>query len=313
MDRLWAMEVFTRVAECASFSRAAESLDLANATVTACVRNLERHLNVTLIHRDTRRFRLTEEGEVYLVRARELLRSVTRAEDEVRSQPSALRGPLHIEVPISLGQGLLAPALAAFAQRYPEISLAVTLSNQPHNLIERAIDVAVRFGQVEDGDLVARPLYEVRYVVCGAPNVVRALPDHPSELDPRLCMGMLPEESRFASPWQFERGQDKVVLQPQGPLHFNNGDVAMIAAEQGVGLVYVPDVFVDPHLEAGTLVRAYPDWTLWPVRMYYVVTAKDRANSAKVRAFTEFLFEVFDSARRPSSHLSVTVKKLRRR
>ena len=70
MDRLWAMEVFVRVAECGKFSRAAESLNLANATVTGCVRNLERHLGVTLINRDTRRLRLTEEGQLFLVRAR---------------------------------------------------------------------------------------------------------------------------------------------------------------------------------------------------------------------------------------------------
>jgi DNA-binding transcriptional LysR family regulator len=61
------------------------------------------------------------------------------------------------------------------------------------------------------------------------------------------------------------------------------------------------------------LVRAYPDWTLTPARMYYVVTAKDRAHSAKVRALTEFLFEVFDPTRRPSSHLAITVRKLQRR
>src|ERR1700742_687909 len=75
IDRLWGMEVFVRVADCGSFSRAAESLDLANATVTACVRNLERHLDVPLIDRDTRRLRLTEEGQALLLRARELLES----------------------------------------------------------------------------------------------------------------------------------------------------------------------------------------------------------------------------------------------
>lgn len=311
MDTLWAMRVFVRVTECASFSRAAESLDLANATVTACIQNLERHLSVTLIHRDTRRFRLTQEGEVYLVRAREVLSSVARAEDEVRSQPSVLRGPLHIEVPISLGQILLSPALPAFAKRYPDISVAVTLTNQPHNMIERAIDVAVRFGHVEEPELVARPLYETRYVICGTPQLVQSLPKHPSELDPRLCMGMLPEESRFAAPWPMERGNSKVVIQAQGPLHFNNAHAAMIAAKDGVGLAYVLDVFAKPQFESGALVPAYADWSL-PAKTYYAVTTKDRGSSAKVRAFIDFLVEVLDSTHRASSHRSITVKKLER-
>src|SRR5437870_5421107 len=143
MDRLWAMQVFVRVAESGSFSRAAETLNLANATVTASVRNLEKHLNVALIARDTRRLRLTAEGEMLLPRAREFLQSLDRMEDDVRSQAKALSGTLHIEVPISLGQTLLAPALPEFVRRYPEITTTIIFTNQPHNLIERALDVAV--------------------------------------------------------------------------------------------------------------------------------------------------------------------------
>jgi LysR family transcriptional regulator for bpeEF and oprC len=135
MDRLWAMEVFVRVAECGSFSRAADSLDLANATLTTCVRNLERHLDVTLINRDTRRFQLTEEGQTYLQRARELLESVARTEEEIRAQVGDPRGRLHIEVPISLGNALVFPALPEFARRHPDITAAIAVSNQPHNLI----------------------------------------------------------------------------------------------------------------------------------------------------------------------------------
>src|SRR5690606_25892556 len=107
MDRLWAMEVFVRVAEARSFSRAAESLDLANATVSSCVRNLERHLGVTLIHRDTRHLSLTAEGARLLPQAKQLLASVGRIEDDVRSSLGSLRGSLQVEMPISIGNALV--------------------------------------------------------------------------------------------------------------------------------------------------------------------------------------------------------------
>lgn len=306
------MEVFVRVAECGSFSRAAESLNLANATVTACVRNLERELKVTLIDRDTRRLRLTEEGEIYLPRARELLHSVARTEEEIRTRVGELHGPVRVETPISLGHALLCPALPLFARRYPGISAAVTLTNQPHNMIERAIDVAIREDRVEDAELVARPLYESPYILCCTPELARTLPAHPGQLDPHYCLGILPEERRHANAWHLHRGEERVEIRPMGPLHFNSTDGLLTVAEAGVGVACVLDIFANRRLQAGTLVQVYADWTL-PLRTFYLVTAKARLHSARVRAFTDFLFEVIDSERRPSALRTVAVRPLGQR
>jgi len=306
------MEVFVRVAECGSFSRAAESLDLANATVTTCVRNLEKHLDVTLINRDTRRLRLTEEGQKYLERARELLEAVARTEEEIRTEVGELRGRLHVETPISLGHALLCPALPEFAKRYPEISTAVTLSNQPHHVIERGIDLAIRMDHVEDADLIARPIYESRYVVCCEPSLAATLPPHPADLDRRRCIGILPEERRYTNPWSLKKGDEELELRPEGALHFNSSDALLLAARAGVGVTCVLDIFANRHLAAGSLVQLYPDWET-AVKTFYLVMPKSRVGSAKVKAFTEFLFEVFDAQQRPSSRQAVGVKALGKR
>ena len=312
MDRLWAMTVFVRVAECSSFSRAAESLDLANATVTACIRNLENHLGVTLIHRDTRRLHLTEEGSLFLARARAVLRSVDEAEFEVRSRIGELRGALAIETPISFGHALLCPALHDFAARHPGISTAVTLTNKPHNLIEKAIDVAIRMDRVEDADLIARPIYEAHYVVCCRPDIAAGLPDHPGALDPSLCLGVLAEERRSANPWLLERDQEQITLHPQGRLHFNSNDALLLAARHGAGVVHVLDIFANRALQQGELVAVFPQWQTRR-RTFYAVTTRERNDSAKVRAFTDFLIEVIDSERRPSASRPVTVQPLSKR
>lgn len=318
MDRLWAMTVFVRVAEAGSFSRAAESLDLANATVTACIRNLEQHLEVTLIHRDTRRLHLTEEGELYLQRAREILGRIEETETEVRSSLGELRGPLVIEAPISIGHALLCPALPSFAARHPAISTAVTLSNQPHNLIEKAIDVAIRMDRVEDAELVARPIYEARYVLCCAAALATNLPEHPGALDPRLCLGLLPEERRTPAPWLLERAtegageREQLAIAPRGALMFNSSDALLHAARQGAGLIHVLDLFANRLLAAGELVQVYADWTT-QAKTFYSVSTKARAGSAKVRAFNEFLGELIDAERRPSAARSVAVKALGKR
>jgi len=312
IDRLWAMEVFVRVAERGSFSRAAESLDLANATVTTCVRNLERHLGVILINRDTRRLRLTEEGQTFLVRARELLAAVARTEEEIRTQVGELRGRLHVETPISLGHALLCPVLADFAKRYPEISTAVTLTNQPHHIIERGVDIAIRMDHVEDADLVARPIYESNYVVCCTPEIARTLPKHPADLERNRCVGILPEERRFPNPWILTRQEETVEICPEGPLHFNSSDALLMAAVQGVGVTCVLDVFVNRQLADGSLVQVYTDWNN-KVKTFYVVMPKSRVGSAKVKAFTDFMFEVFDAQCRPSNREVIGVKALGKR
>lgn len=306
------MTVFCRVAEGGSFSRAAEALDLGNASVTTCVRNLERELGVALLHRDTRRLRLTEEGEVYLQHAREILQSVETAESDIQARQGALSGRLVVETPISFGHALLCPALPIFAERYPNISTAVTLTNQPHHLIERAIDLAIRMDRVEDAELVARPIFEARYTLCCAPGMASGLPADPRELDPRLCMGILPEERPLSGAWVLEKDGSPFTLHPKGALHFNSSDALLLAAQAGVGVIMVLDIFAHQPLAAGSLVEVYPDWTT-PKKTFYAVTTRARLSSAKVRVFNEFLTEIIDVQHRPAADRTVAVRAIGKR
>jgi len=312
VDRLLAMRVFVRVAECSSFSRAAESLALANATVTNCVRNIEKHLGVTLIDRDTRRLRLTEEGTFFLDRARDILRAVEDAESEVQARVGELRGSLQIEMPISTGRVLLGPALPRFAARYPGLTTAITLTNELNHVIASGIDVAIRMDRVEDAGVVARPIYEATYVVCCTPSVASSLPSDPAKLSPRLCLGIRFEDHHTSNPWHLERDGRSLVIQPQGPLHFNSSDALLQAVGGEAGVGYVLDIFANPMLVSGELVQVYSDWKTM-AKTFYAVMAKHRATSAKVRVFNEFLTEVLYSGRPPASTRAIGVRALSKR
>lgn len=312
MDKLWAMAVFARVADSGSFTRAAEALDMANASVTTCVRGLERSLGVTLLHRDTRRLRLTEEGEVYLAHVRQILGAVETSEADVQSRLGSLSGRLVIETPISFGHAILCPALPVFAARHPGIATTVTLTNQPHHLIERAIDVAIRMDRVEDAELVARPIYEARYVLCCAPALAATLPAQVSELDPKRCLGVLPQEQSVSNPWLLGEGEGALTIRPQGALHFNSSDALIAAAQAGVGVIHVLDIFAHRAVEDGSLVLVYPGLALRS-KTFYAVSTRARLAAAKVRAFNEFLTEVVDAERRPSSQAPVAVRSIGRR
>jgi LysR family transcriptional regulator for bpeEF and oprC len=298
MDRLWAMKVFSRVVECGSFSKAADSLDLANATVTGCVRNLEKHLGVTLIQRNTRFLNLTDEGTLYFQRCLEMLRGVEQAEAEVRSKLGEVAGTIRVEAPVAIALSLVCPMLPSFAKRHPSLSVAMSLINKPQNIIEHATDVALRMDQVDDADLVARPVYRAKYVVCASPGWLaqNRLPDSPRDLDPRACLGLLDEGRYVSRSWTFRRGDEHVELRPQGPLNFNSTQALILAAIQGTGLIQVLDVFVNPHVANGELQHVYAEWDS-AGRTFYAVTPKARFVTPKVRAFIEFLSEVLDAQR----------------
>lgn len=307
MDRLWGMEIFVRVMECGSFSRAAESLDLANATVTSSLRNLEAHLGVTLIQRNTRHLHLTEEGRLFLPRCREILQAVSQAESEVKANANEVAGTLRVEAPFAIGQSLLCPALVELTRRHPDLSVSVTLTNQPHKLIERATDVAIRMDRIEDADLVARPIYEARHIVCGAPDLVRSLQlSHPRDVDPALCLGLFEEGNHTPLHWLLQQNKDQVFIRPKGALNFNNTQALIQSALMGAGLIYVLDIFVSDLISQGRLVELFPEWET-RIRSFHAVTVKSHYTSPKIRAFIDYLLEIFDARSRPSVKSQIAI------
>lgn len=306
VDRLWAMQVFSRVIETGSFSRAAASLDLANSTVTACVQNLEDHLGAALIDRNTRFLSLTAAGVRFLADSEQILQAVERAEAGVHEAVGEMRGAIRIEMPIAIGQALICPALNAFAALHPAISVQVTLTNQPRSLIESGSDLAIRMGTVEEADLVARPIYQARYVVCATPQRARGLPDHPARLDRQACLGLLNENRSTQVEWLMSRGGETVTIAPAGRLSFNSSEALIGAALGGAGLVHVLDVFANRHIASRALAEVYTDWTKEP-KACYAVTTKARAGSQKIRALVDFLLETLDAQRRPEAWESISV------
>jgi LysR family transcriptional regulator for bpeEF and oprC len=223
-----------------------------------------------------------------------------------------MSGLLRVEVPVSIGKALICPALSEFVKRNPTTSVAVTLTNQPHSLIERAIDVAIRMDYVEGADLVAKPIYEARYVICGTPDLVKYAAADPSKLDPRMCLGLLTEGRATPTEWVLSKKDENVVIEPSGPLNFNSSDVLVNVALSGTGLIYVLDIFANRYLATGELVELYPDWTT-RMKIFYAVASKMRMTSTKIRAFIEFLVQTLDSQPRANVNRAVQSRSLKQR
>ncbi|MGI4807547.1 MAG: LysR family transcriptional regulator [Janthinobacterium lividum] len=290
MDRLWAMEVFVKVVEAGSMSRAATHLDLANASVTSCIRNLETHIGATLLQRSTRHIRLTDEGARFYARCRDILAMVDEAEADASPTEADLRGVLRVEMPIALGHLIIGPALTGFAAEHPKLRIVVNLTNSVDDLIRRAVDIAIRIDEVDDIDLVARRIYETRHVLCAAPDFLtrHGQPSGPAQIDPAHCIGLSMSLTGKPKAWTFYRDGESHVIEPAGNLSFNSSDALLRSAAQGGGFVYVLDILAHDYLSRGELLPVLPDWTT-ASQSFFAVYPPSRYVPKRVKLFVAFV------------------------
>lgn len=290
MDRLWAMEVFVKVVEAGSLSRAATHLDLANASVTSCIRNLETHIGATLLQRSTRHISLTDEGARFYARCRDILALVDEAEADVSPTDAALRGVLRVEMPVALGHLIIGPALTDFAAEHPKLQITVNLTNSVDDLIRRAVDIAIRMDEVQDADLVARRIYETQHVLCAAPDFLAhtGLPAGPADLASARCIGLSMSLNGKPRPWLFSRDGESHTIEPAGNLSFNSSDALLRSAARGGGFVYVLDILAQDYLRRGELQAVLPDWTT-ARQSFFAVYPPSRYVPKRVKLFVAFV------------------------
>lgn len=250
MNLLDAMTAFVRVAELGSYTRAAEALDLSRTRVSRQVMELEDHLGVRLLQRTTRRLRLTEAGERYLLRAQGILQSLEEAEAEVGSGVSEMRGRLRLNGPMSFGTRHLTPLVARFMVEHPALEVRLDLNDRRVDLLEEGYDLAIRIGSLPDSTLVARRLTRCKLVLCASPAYLaeHGAPRRLADLERHRCLRY--RTGGRGGEWQF--GGSGVSV--GGPLESNNGDVLTHAAEAGLGIVQQPSFLVTDSIREGRLV-----------------------------------------------------------
>lgn len=169
MDKLQAMQVFTRVVDKSSFSGAADSLHMPRSSVTTIIQSLEAHLKVRLLNRTTRRVSLTPDGAAWYARCLRILAEVEDAESSLSSAASP-RGKLKVDMPGSIGRLLVVPALPDFHARYPNIDLVLGVGDKPVDLVRESVDCVIRMGPLQDSALVARRIGLCDFVTVASPG-----------------------------------------------------------------------------------------------------------------------------------------------
>lgn len=286
------MVVFARVVAAGSLSAAARELGLSPAVVSRRLSALEQRLGVRLINRTTRSLHLTDEGATYYDTCARLLAEVEEAEAAVSAGRADPKGPLKVALPASFGHRHIAPLIPKFAERYPSVQLALTLSDRNVNLIEEGFDLAIRIADLADSSLAARKLAPNRRVVCASPEYLRryGTPHHPPELARHNCL----TTTEFSATWEY-RGPtgEPGSVRVSGNYACDNWEVLREWALAGLGVALKSTWDVRPQLEDGSLVPLFPGYTFDTDVAIYAVYPHRRFLPAKTRAFIEFLADSF--------------------
>lgn len=294
MDKLTSMVVFTKVAKAGSFASAAKELGLSRAMATKHVMQLENSLGIRLLNRTTRNLSLTEVGMVYLERCLQIIDDIEETELAVTRLQKEPRGLLKVNSAPFFGAYHLAPAIAAYHQIYPDVTVELVLQAGYVDLIEEGFDLAIHLDDLHDSSLIARKLGSSQRVVCGSPKYFKkhGVPNTPEDLKKHNCLvnsALAPRDQ-----WQFATPGDgkTTLIRVSGAMTANVADAIRMAAINGLGLALLPTYMAGQDLRKGRLQAVLTDYVPTAMEIHAVYPHRKHL-SAKVRTFVDFLYERF--------------------
>lgn len=290
MDRFIEMEAFNAVVDTGSFVKAADSLNTSKAAISRYVSDLETRLGVRLLHRTTRKLSLTDEGQVFFLRSKELLSELNNAELEITSRNVIASGLIRINAPVTFGIKHLSPLWGQFLNRYPEIKLDITLADRIVDLVEEGYDVAIRVASLPNSTLISKKLSSTRLILCASPAYLNksGTPQHPHELTHHSIIAY----SHFSTKdeWYFNGPEGQVSVKTNPRIHSNNGDTCRSVALKGLGIILQPSFLISEDIQSGALIELMPQYRSIELGIYAIYASRKHL-APKIRVLIDFLAE----------------------
>lgn len=284
------MALFVEVVKAKGFRGAAEAIGIPNSTLSRRISSLEKTIGLRLLHRTTRKVELTEAGQIYFERCKRIVDEARLAHEQLGEMLAQPSGVLRVSLPVDFAVTYLARLIAEFAGLYPGISFDFDLTPRRVDLVTEPFDVAIRMGESENSQLIARPLASLIPYLYASPGYLERSghPNEPADLERHECMSVMKGSS-----WTLSRsGQTHTV--PIGS-RFSINSVGMIRrlATLDMGVILMPQEIVADDLSAGTLQRIMPAWQGSPMPVYAMT--ETRLLPAKTQRFLEFLRKRLDT------------------
>lgn len=293
MDKIHAMQLFIRVAELESFSRAADTMGLPKGSVSRQIQALENGLGTQLLHRTTRRVSLTQDGMVYYERAKDLLTNMEELDGLFLHDPASVSGRIRVDMPANVARNLVIPKLPLFLQQYPGIELELSSSDRLVDVIREGFDCVVRVGTLKDSGLIARSLGRLSVINCASPDYLSRF-GYPDGLDDLTSHAMVHYATHLGTrPQGFEYydGEATHWIKTGGVLTVNSTETYHASALAGLGIIQVPRVGVRDALRAKKLLEILPQYRARPMPVSLIYPHR-RNLSRRVHLFMAWLTDI---------------------
>ncbi|MCW5572444.1 MAG: LysR family transcriptional regulator [Steroidobacteraceae bacterium] len=293
MDRIDLFRIFARVVETASFTRAAETLRLPRSSVSAAVIELEARVGARLLHRTTRKVSVTQDGSAFYERCLRAIAEVEETENLFRQGSAKPSGKLRIDVPGRIGRLVIAPALPAFLDEFPDIDLELGITDRAVNLVEERVDCALRVGPLADSGLIARPVGELPLINVASPGYLarHGMPRTPDDLARHWAVNYASPSTGRIESWEWMDDAATRAVPMRSRVTVNSAEAYIACCVAGLGLIQIPAYDVRSHLDAGELVEVMPEHRAAPLPMTILYPHRQHL-SRRLQVFVDWLEEL---------------------
>ncbi|MBB1636039.1 LysR family transcriptional regulator [Cupriavidus sp. UME77] len=280
------MALFVEVVKAKGFRSAGEATGVPNSTLSRRISALEKAIGLRLLHRTTRKIELTEAGQIYFERCRRIVDEARLAHEQLGEMLAQPSGVLRASLPVDFAVTYLAPLIAEFAGLYPGITFDFDLTPRRVDLVSEPFDVAIRMGESENSQLIARALASLTPHLYASPGYLERSgePNKPADLDRHECLSILK-----AGSWTLRDGKRSATVSVGGRFVLNSVGMSRRLATLDMGIVLMPEEVVADELASGKLRRIMPQWHGTPMPVYAIT--ETRLLPAKTQRFIEFLRE----------------------
>ncbi len=295
MDRFEALQLFTRIVELGSFSRAAEMLEIPRATATHAIKALEARLGTRLLERTTRHVRPTLDGQAFYERCVLVLNDLDDAESALRNVASNPRGRLRVDMSGTHAARIVLPGIDDFRRRYPGIDLVVSSGDRLIDLVREGVDCVIRAGVPKDSTLVARRLAMMPQVICASPAYLARFgtPRHPDELSAHQAVGFFSSGNAVDYTFDLTIDGERREFALGGWMAVNDAENYGVCALRGCGLIQLPRYHVEDELRDGRLVEVLGEWAS-PDLPLSALYPYHRQLSPRVRVFIDWIERLYE-------------------
>ena len=288
-DEITELRLFAAIVQAGNLSAASRALNASTAAMSRGLSNLESRLGVRLVTRTTRSFELTEEGRAFYERCERIIVDIDEAEAEASSKGNSVRGNLRIGAPMEIGRRLIGPLIARFSATYPGTKVHLTLSDSGFDVIDDALDVALRVGLPSDTSVVAKKLQSTKRIVCASPEYFarHGKPQTPHDLRMHNCIRLV-RGRRILNDWLFQQNGEKFTVTVNGTLSTTSGEVVHDWIRTGNGIALKATWDLQKELTSGVIVQCLEEYWCDTIDLFAICASRQNL-PPRIRVFLDFI------------------------